>query len=197
MSILKPYSTTCIWWFLIISIHKILLCHFQLILYHLNNCCEDAAHKWVFISPQPMLHQLIQLWYYYHLTHWDRDESDNIPQKTFSNIFSPMKMFDFGLNFHWRLFLRVRVQLTIFQHWVRSWLGAFQATRHYLNQWWLVYWRIYASLGFNALNICCLKKFGAFWNIDFSNCIHKQSVEFYCPSLSVYLWKIWLRENAL
>ena len=32
-------------------------------------------------------------------------------------------------------------------------LGAVQATSHYLNQWWLVYWRIYASLGLNELNI--------------------------------------------
>ena len=31
------------------------------------------------------------------------------------------------------------------------WLGADQATSHYLNQWWLVYWRIYASLGLNEL----------------------------------------------
>ena len=29
--------------------------------------------------------------------------------------------------------------------------GANQATSHYLNQWWLVYLRIYASLGFHEL----------------------------------------------
>ena len=28
-----------------------------------------------------------------------------------------------------------------------KWLGADEATSHYLNQWWLVYWCIYASLG--------------------------------------------------
>ena len=28
---------------------------------------------------------------------------------------------------------------------------ASQATSHYLNQWWLIYWRIYASLGLNEL----------------------------------------------
>ena len=28
-----------------------------------------------------------------------------------------------------------------------------QATSHYLNQWWLFYWRIYASLGLNEFNI--------------------------------------------
>ena len=31
-------------------------------------------------------------------------------------------------------------------------LGAIQAASHYLNQWWLVYWRIYASHGLNELN---------------------------------------------
>ena len=30
-----------------------------------------------------------------------------------------------------------------------------QATRHYLNQWWLIYWFIYASLGLNELYIEC------------------------------------------
>ena len=34
------------------------------------------------------------------------------------------------------------VQVTV---WRRS------ATSHYLNQWWLVYWRIYASLGLDEL----------------------------------------------
>ena len=31
-----------------------------------------------------------------------------------------------------------------FQHWFRLWLSADQATSHYLNQWWLHYWSIYA-----------------------------------------------------
>ena len=43
------------------------------------------------------------------------------------------------------------IQLTSFQHWFRYWLSADQATRHYLKQWWLVYWRICASLGLNEL----------------------------------------------
>ena len=67
-----------------------------------------------------------------------------------SNAFSWMKMHKFRLIFHWNLF--PRVQLTIFQHWFRLWLGAGQATSHYLNQWWFVHRRIYASLGFNELN---------------------------------------------
>ena len=76
-------------------------------------------------------------------------QMDAISQTTFSNAFSWMKMFEFRLKFHWSLFLRY--QLTIFQHWFRYWLGAVQATSLYLNQWWLVYWRIYVSLGLNEL----------------------------------------------
>ena len=70
-------------------------------------------------------------------------------QTTFWNGFSWMKIYEFRLKFHWSLFLRA--QLTIYQNWFRKWLGADQATSHYLNQWWLIYWHIYASLGLNEL----------------------------------------------
>ena len=60
-------------------------------------------------------------------------------------------MYEFWLIFHWSLF--PSVLLTIFQHWFRQWLGAKQATSHYLNQWWSFYWRIYASLSLNELAI--------------------------------------------
>ena len=46
-----------------------------------------------------------------------------------------------------------KVQLTISQHWFRYWLGADQATSHYLSQWWLDYRRIYAPLGLNELSV--------------------------------------------
>ena len=59
-------------------------------------------------------------------------QMDAISQTTFPNALSWMKMFEFRLKFHWSLFLRF--QLTIFQHWFRYWLGAAQATSHYLNQ---------------------------------------------------------------
>ena len=85
------------------------------------------------------------------LTHWGRDKMAAIFQTTFSNAFSWMKMNKFWLRFHRSLF--PRVQLTIFQHWFRYWLGAIQVTSHYLNQWWLVDWRIYASLGLSELMI--------------------------------------------
>ena len=71
--------------------------------------------------------------------HNDRHVADNI-----WNTFSWMKMYEFLIRFHWSLFLKVK--LTIFHHWFRWWLGADQATSHYLNQWWLICWGIYASL---------------------------------------------------
>ena len=79
---------------------------------------------------------------------------DNISQTVLSNVFSSKKMFDFRLEFHWSLFLRV--QLTLFQYRFRLWHDAVQATRHYLNQLWLVYQRMYASLGLNGLS--CMTK---------------------------------------
>ena len=84
------------------------------------------------------------------LTHWGRDKMAAISQTMFSNAFSWMKIYQFRLGFHWSLF--PRVQLTISQQMFRLWLGAVQATSHYLNQWWLVYRRIYASFGLNELN---------------------------------------------
>ena len=93
---------------------------------------------------------LVKIQVYCYLTHWGRDKMDAISQTTFSRAFSWMKIFEFRLKFHWNLFLRV--QLTIFQHWFRWWLGAVQATSHYLNQWWLIYRCINASLGLNELS---------------------------------------------
>ena len=83
-----------------------------------------------------------------------RQDGRRFSQTRFSNAFSWMKMYEFHLKFHWSLCLRF--QLTIFQHWFRYWLGAVQATSHYLNQWWLVYWHIYASLGLNELTVVYL-----------------------------------------
>ena len=59
-------------------------------------------------------------------------------------------MYEFRSKFHRSFFLRV--QLTISEHFLfRKWLDAGQASSHCLNQGWLVYWRIYASLGLNEL----------------------------------------------
>ena len=70
-------------------------------------------------------HLLCRLWFMsswwvqmnWWLTHWGRDKMAAILQTTFWNTFSWMKMYEFWLQFHWMLFLRV--QLTIFHHWFR------------------------------------------------------------------------------
>ena len=43
---------------------------------------------------------------------------------------------NFLVEFWIQLNLFLRVQLAIKEHWFRWWLGAEQATSHYLNQWW-------------------------------------------------------------
>ena len=66
-----------------------------------------------------------------------------------TKVFSWIKMLEIRLIFQWSLFLWV--ESTILHHWFKLWLGTDQATSHYLNQWWLVNWRIYASLGLSEL----------------------------------------------
>ena len=88
-------------------------------------------------------------WFQGELTHQGWDKMAAIFQTTVPSAFSWMKMYEFIVSFHWSL--SPRAQLTIFQHWFREWLGAGQATSHYLNQWWFIHWRIYASLGLNEL----------------------------------------------
>ena len=83
------------------------------------------------------------------LTHLPLDKMAAISQTIFSDAFWWIKSFIFWLKFHWSLLLRV--QLTITQDCFRQWLGAGQATSHYLNQWWLVYWYIYSSLSLKEL----------------------------------------------
>ena len=79
-------------------------------------------------------------------------------QTIFSNAFSWTKMYEFYLRFLGNFVLKVwnnnipaLVQIMA--------LGR-PATSHYLNQWLLIYWPIYASLGFNELkwnNVCHLR----------------------------------------
>ena len=51
------------------------------------------------------------------LTHWGRGKMAAVSQTALSNAFSWMKMLEFQVKCHWSLFLRV--QLTLFQHWLR------------------------------------------------------------------------------
>ena len=75
-----------------------------------------------------------------------RQNGRHFPDDIFNCIFFNKKVW-ISIKIHWSLLPRVK--LTIFQHWFRWWLGASQATSHFLNQWWLIYWCIYASLGLN------------------------------------------------
>ena len=84
-------------------------------------------------------------------TLWPRQNGRHFPDDIFQCIFFNGNIYKLCLIFHWNLF--PGVQLTIFQHWFRQWLGAVQATSHYLNQWWLDYWHIYVSLGLNELKM--------------------------------------------
>ena len=59
-------------------------------------------------------------------THRGPDKMATILQTTFSNACYVMEMHGIRLRFHWSLLLRV--QLVIFLHWFRLWLGAGQAT---------------------------------------------------------------------
>ena len=121
-------------------------------------------------------------WMYMQLTHWDQDQIDAMSQTTFLNVFSIMKMNEFRIGFHWSLFLRF--ELVIFQHWFRWWLGADQATSHDLNQWWLVYRRIYASLGLNELNKQRVLMHGhQGWNVRHGLC--------HIYMIYVYIWVVY------
>ena len=103
---------------------------------------------WDYRSWQVITKRIHSVWKF-SLTHWGWNKMANIFQTTFSYAFSLIKMYQIRLRFHWSMFLIFK--LTIFWHWFRWWLGVNQAKSHYLNQWWLVCWRIYVSLYLNEL----------------------------------------------
>ena len=78
-------------------------------------------------------------------TYLSRDKAADIFQMTFSIVFSRMKSVAFWLIFHWNVF--PRGLLKICQHWFIWWFDAEQIPSHYVNQWCLVYWLIYATFG--------------------------------------------------
>ena len=77
-------------------------------------CNSEKFHP---LPLPPALHALIIVLNTLRPRQDGRDKMTAIFQTPFSNAFSSMKMFEFGLKFHWSLF--PGVQLTIFQHWFR------------------------------------------------------------------------------
>ena len=82
------------------------------------------------------------------LTHWGRDKMADIFLTTFSNAFLWMKIYEFRCKFHGNLYLTVTGPINNIPALV---LIMWPATSQYLNQWWLDYRRIYASLGLNEI----------------------------------------------
>ena len=79
------------------------------------------------------------------LTHWGRDKWPPFRRRHLQAHFLERKCPNFNYNF---------TELCSQEsNWQYSSIGPDNAlaTNHYLNQWWLVYWRIYAALGLNGL----------------------------------------------
>ena len=86
--------------------------HASLLVQVLALCSTDAKPL-----PKPMMIQYTDDYCHRELTHWGRDKMAAPFQTTFSSAFSWMKMYKFGVRFHWNLF--PSVQLIISQHWFR------------------------------------------------------------------------------
>ena len=84
-----------------------------------------------------------------NLTHWGRDKMDAVSQTTFSSAF-----------FNENVWIPIKISLKFVPRGPSSNIPALvrimawrrQATSHYLKQWRLICWRIYASLGLSELN---------------------------------------------
>ena len=77
------------------------------------------------------------------ITNWGQDKVPAILQTTFSIAFHFDEYILMSLDISLKFVPRGPIDNTL-------WLV--QATSHYLNQWWLVYWRLYASRGLTGLN---------------------------------------------
>ena len=110
-------------------------------------CYRLVLNLWCAI---PLVEILTCLMAINHLTLWNLNKMAAVLQTIFSNAFSSMKIVVFWLEFHWNSF--PIVQLTIFKHWVRKWLGTEQAASHYLNQRWL-----------NLLMLICISQAWSKW----------------------------------
>ena len=116
---------------------------------HRNSLLALARFQYWMLKKNPWRVQRTLYVMKLRLPHRGSDKMADVFHTAFKNVFDWLKMFEFRIQFHWSLF--PRILLTIVQHWFRQWLATNQATSAYLNQWWLVYSRIYVSIGLNEL----------------------------------------------
>ena len=117
-------------------------------------CRSDYKLIWIIVTILGFLQWQYILWFN---TLRDRQYGRHFAGDILQCIFVNENIW-ISIDIHYSLF---RVELTLFQHWFRYWLGADQATSYYLNQWCWANWRMNASLGFNEFihdcsNSCAL-----------------------------------------
>ena len=83
------------------------------------------------------------------LIHWGRDEIDTILQTAFSNVFTWTKMYKLRLRFSLNFVPKVRINNI--PALVQIMACRRPGDKPLYDQWWLVYCRIYASLGLSEL----------------------------------------------
>ena len=96
------------------------------------------------------LNKTVEIAYVSGKIHWSRDKIIPILETLCSNYFLFMKItssIEISVKFTPRVWL-----LTISNYWLRWWLGAEQATSHYLNQWWS---SILMHMCFELVMVCC------------------------------------------
>ena len=110
-----------------------------------NGRCHSAIHPNVRIPPSGICCHHKWIWHNgknHVLTDTvGTQDGRNFPDDIFIYIFLNENVW---ISIEMSLKFVFRVQLSIFQHWFRQWPAVGQTTSHYLNQWWLVYWRTYA-----------------------------------------------------
>ena len=114
---------------------------------HVKSCKTNAIYLAAGNQLQLMLRELSRkkcVWYlqcWNPLICWDRYKWPLFADGTFKCIF---------VNKNVRISIEISLSIRLKYSSIDSGNGlAGQATSHYLNKWWLVYWRIYASLNLN------------------------------------------------
>ena len=120
----------------------------------LTRTAVEVGFRWTF-TPHILYLNVINN---HALTHCGQDQMAAIFQKTFSNVFSWKKMYEFRSRFVPKGRIDNIPALVQKMAW---------ATSHCMNQWWLIYQRICASLGLNEKFEAVLVSFKRFGVIGF------------------------------